>query len=134
MISHLRGKLAVKELPAYWNAQYKELLDIDPKDDAEGVLQDVHWSGGSFGYFPSYCLGNMLAAQLWYAALDQLPQLEDDFEKGDFTRLLAWLREKIHRQGSRKYLKELALSATGQPLSPKSLVRYLKQRYLPLYA
>ncbi len=127
------GSLSVKELPDAWNALYKELLDIDPKNDAEGVLQDVHWSDGSFGYFPSYCLGNMLAAQLWYAALDQLPGLEDDFEKGDFSRLLDWLRDKVHRHGKRYYLKVLAVSATGQPLSPKPLIRYLKDRYIPLY-
>jgi carboxypeptidase Taq len=120
-------------LPDAWNALYKQLLDIDPKDDAEGVLQDVHWSDGSFGYFPSYCLGNMLAAQLWYAALDELPDLEQDFEKGEFTRLLGWLRKKVHQHGKRYDLKALALEATGQNLSPKSLIRYLNERYLPLY-
>lgn len=127
------GELSVKELPEYWNSQYKELLGISPRSDAEGVLQDVHWSSGAFGYFPSYCLGNMLAAQLWYAALAQLPGLENDFERGDFSRLLGWLRQKIHRHGSRERLRELALSATGQALSPQPLLRYLKERYLPLY-
>ena len=126
--------LSIDELPEAWNALYKELLNIDPKDDAQGVLQDVHWSDGSFGYFPSYCLGNMLAAQLWYAALEELPNLETDFEKGDFARLLSWLREKVHRHGMRYDLKALALEATGQELSPQSLIRYLKERYLPLYS
>lgn len=128
------GELAIADLPEYWNFQYKELLGVEPKSDAEGVLQDVHWSGGAFGYFPSYCLGNMLAAQLWYAALDQLPQLEEDFERGDFSRLLSWLREKIHRHGSRYHLLELSQQATEQELSPKALIRYLKDRYLPLYS
>ncbi len=127
------GELKVADLPEYWNAQYRELLGIPPKNDAEGVLQDIHWSYGSFGYFPSYCLGNMLAAQLWYAALEQLPGLESDFEKGDFSRLLTWLRENVHQHGKTYYLKELSEKATGQPLSPKSLIRYLKDRYLPLY-
>ncbi|MGK0239550.1 MAG: carboxypeptidase Taq [Candidatus Pelagisphaera sp.] len=128
------GSLSIDELPEAWNALYKELLDIDPKDDAQGVLQDVHWSDGSFGYFPSYCLGNMLAAQLWYTAIDELPNLDKDFEKGDFSPLLAWLREKVHRHGMRYDLKALALEATGQELSPQSLIRYLKERYLPLYS
>ncbi len=128
------GSLSISDLPQAWNALYKELLNIDPKDDAEGVLQDVHWSDASFGYFPSYCLGNMLAAQLWYAAVEELPDLENDFEKGDFSRLLQWLREKVHRHGMRYDLKALAMEATGQELSPRSLIRYLKERYLPLYA
>lgn len=127
------GELSVSDLPEYWNAQYKELLGITPKNDAEGVLQDVHWSGGAFGYFPSYCLGNMLAAQLWYTALEQLPELEADFEKGDFSRLLTWLREKVHAHGARYHLLELSQKATGQTLSSASLIRYLKDRYLPLY-
>lgn len=127
------GSLSIDELPKAWNALYKEFLGIDPQDDAEGVLQDVHWSDGSFGYFPSYCLGNMLAAQLWYAALDQLPGLEQDFEKGDFSRLLAWLRKQVHQHGMRYDLQALAIKATGEELSPKSLIRYLKERYLPLY-
>ena len=127
------GELAVADLPAYWNAQYKALLGIEPANDAEGVLQDVHWSYGSFGYFPSYTLGNMLAAQLWYAALDQLPGLESDFERGDFGRLLGWLRQTIHRRGSRHRLLDLTRLATGQELSPKPLVRYLEERYGPLY-
>ncbi|MDE0768381.1 MAG: carboxypeptidase M32 [Opitutaceae bacterium] len=128
------GNLSIDELPETWNALYKELLNIDPKDDAQGVLQDVHWSDGSFGYFPSYCLGNMLAAQLWYAALEELPDLERNFEKGDFSHLLSWLREKVHLHGMRYDLKALALEATGQELSPQSLLRYLKERYLPLYS
>ena len=76
----------------------------------------------------------MLAAQLWYAAVEELPDLENDFEKGDFSRLLQWLREKVHRHGMRYDLKALTMEATGQELSPQSLIRYLKERYLPLYA
>ncbi|MDQ8187275.1 carboxypeptidase M32 [Pelagicoccus sp. SDUM812002] len=127
------GELEVKDLPAYWNSQYKELLGIEPRNDAEGVLQDVHWSAGAFGYFPSYCLGNMLAAQLWYTAAEELPRIEDDFVSGNFTRLLGWLRENVHSHGARYHLMELSQQATGQELSPNSLIRYLKERYLPLY-
>ncbi len=128
------GELSVSELPEYWNAQYGELLGVAPRDDAEGALQDIHWAYGSFGYFPTYCLGNMLAAQLWYAAQADLPGIEADFERGEFARLLDWLRGTIHRHGSRYTLQELAEIATGQSLSPRSLIRYLEERYLPLYA
>lgn len=128
------GSLKVEDLPSAWNELYRELLGIDPADDGEGVLQDVHWSDGSFGYFPSYCLGNMLAAQLWYAALKDMPDLESDLEQGRFERLLDWLREKVHRHGMRYGLLELSRQATGKELSPKSLIRYLRERYLPLYS
>lgn len=127
------GELAVKDLPSYWNEQYKQLLNIEPRSDAEGVLQDVHWSAGAFGYFPSYCLGNMLAAQLWYSANEQLPDLQQDFAQGNFSRLLEWLRTQVHAHGARYHLMELSEKATGQALSPQALIRYLKERYLPLY-
>ncbi|MDQ8182993.1 carboxypeptidase M32 [Pelagicoccus sp. SDUM812005] len=127
------GELAVKDLPSYWNEQYKQLLNIEPRSDAEGVLQDVHWSAGAFGYFPSYCLGNMLAAQLWYSANEQLPDLQQDFAQGNFSRLLEWLRTNVHAHGARYRLMELSEKATGQALSPQALIRYLKERYLPLY-
>ncbi|MDQ8199483.1 carboxypeptidase M32 [Pelagicoccus enzymogenes] len=127
------GELRVEDLPDYWNSQYKELLGIAPRNDAEGVLQDVHWSGGAFGYFPSYCLGNMLAAQLWYTVAEEHSDLEQDFEKGDFSRLLSWLRKNVHAHGARYHLMELSNKATGKELSHTSLIRYLKERYLPLY-
>ena len=80
-------------------------------NDREGVLQDVHWSGGMFGYFPSYCLGNMMAAQLWYKVQGDLPGLEEDFARGDFSRLLGWLRRNIHEQGRRHDTQELVRSS-----------------------
>ncbi len=127
------GELAVEGLPEAWRKLAKELLGLEPANDREGVLQDVHWSGGSFGYFPSYCLGNMMAAQLWYRALEVLPGLEEDFARGDFSRLLGWLRKEVHSQGRRYGLLELVKRATGQEFSPKPLLRYLKERYGPLY-
>ena len=125
------GELAVGELPAAWTTRAEELLGLVPRNDREGVLQDVHWSDGSFGYFPSYCLGNMLAAQLWYRALELRPDLESDFGKGDFQWLLNWLRENIHGQGRRLDLLRLTRRTTGQELSAKSLLRYLRERYQP---
>jgi carboxypeptidase Taq len=127
------GTLAVADLPAAWNALAQELLGLTPPNDREGVLQDVHWSGGMFGYFPSYCLGNMMAAQFWYKAQGDLPGLDDDFAKGDFSRLLGWLRRNIHEQGRRYDTRELVRAVTGEALSPKHLLRYLRERYLPLY-
>ncbi len=119
--------------PFVWRLAARLGVAGEVRNDAEGVLQDIHWSGGAFGYFPSYSLGNMLAAQLWYAALEALPGLEDDFARGDFSRLLLWLRDSVHRHGARYPLCELAQIATGQPLSPKALLRYLEERYLPIY-
>ena len=127
------GELAVADLPSAWRASAQELLGLTPPNDREGVLQDVHWSGGAFGYFPSYCLGNMLAAQLWYRALMLRPALEEDFARGDFTWLLGWLRENIHAQGRRFDALTLARRVTGEELSPRHLVRYLRERYGPLY-
>ncbi len=127
------GTLEVSDLPDAWNALSVELLGLSPKNDAEGVLQDVHWSGGDFGYFPSYCLGNMIAAQLWDRINVEMPDLEREFEKGDFSRLLAWLREKIHHQGQRYDTMALVRRVTGQMITPAPLLRYLRDRYLPLY-
>ncbi len=128
-----RGELAVADLPAAWNALAQELLGLTPAHDGEGCLQDVHWSAGAFGYFPSYCLGNMIAAQLWYAAQAALPGLEEDLAAGRFGRLLGWLRAQIHVRGRRLETEELVRAVTGEGLSPRHLVRYLGERYLPLY-
>jgi carboxypeptidase Taq len=128
-----RGELAVADLPAAWNALSRDLLGLTPTHDGEGCLQDIHWSGGAFGYFPSYCLGNMIAAQLWFAAQRALPGLEEDFASGKFGRLLDWLREKIHVRGRRFGTEELVQDVTGGELSPRHLIRYLEERYLPLY-
>ena len=127
------GTLAVADLPAAWNEASRELLGLEPANDREGVLQDVHWSDGAFGYFPSYCIGNMMAAQLWYHVLTLRPRLEEDFARGDFSWLLNWLRENVHLQGKRYDTLALVKKATGEPLSSKWLIRYLKERYSTLY-
>jgi carboxypeptidase Taq len=126
-------ELAVKDLPAAWAATATEVLGEAPPDDRRGVLQDVHWSGGAFGYFPSYCLGNMIAAQNWAAAQVALPGLEEDFARGDFGRLLGWLRKEVHEQGQRYSALELVERVTGKPLSPQPLLAYLNERYGSLY-
>jgi len=127
------GELAVRDLPAAWREASKALLGLEPETDREGVLQDVHWSDGAFGYFPSYCIGNMMAAQLWYRALEVRPALEDEFAAGNFSGLLGWLRETVHAPGRKYLLPELVKRATGEELSPKWLVRYLRERYATLY-
>lgn len=127
------GELAVRDLPAAWRAASREILGLEPADDRTGVLQDVHWSDGAFGYFPSYCLGNMLAAQLWYRAQELRPGLEEEFARGDFSWLLGWLRAEVHAQGRRFDALELARRASGADLSPRALVRYLRERYGALY-
>lgn len=127
------GTLAVKELPGAWAEKCEQLLGLRPGTDREGVLQDIHWSGGAFGYFPSYCLGNMIAAQLWYQAVGERPGLEEDFARGDFAWMLGWLRRNVHSQGRRYGAPELVRRVTGQELSPKSLLRYLRERYGSLY-
>src|SRR4029077_13426162 len=127
------GELSVRELPPAWPRASRELIGLEPAYDREGVLQDVHWSDGSFGYFPSYCLGNMIAAQLWYRALALRPALEEDFARGDFSWLLTWLRTEVHAQGRRFSALELVQRVTGEALSPQPLVRYLRERYGAIY-
>lgn len=127
------GDLAVSDLPAEWNRRYKDWVGVEPASDAEGVLQDVHWAGGMFGYFPSYCLGNMIAAQLWVAVQRAIPDLAQDFTRGNFGRLLGWLRENIHRVGRRYDTRQLVQKVTGEEISPAHLLKYLRDRYRPLY-
>jgi carboxypeptidase Taq len=128
-----RGELAVADLPEAWNEKCEALLGCRPGHDAEGVLQDVHWSGGAFGYFPSYCLGNMIAAQNWATARETLPDLDADLARGDCSRLLDWTRREIHHRGKRYDTLSLVEKVTGSPLSPQPLLAYLRDRYGEIY-
>ncbi|MFP6854831.1 MAG: carboxypeptidase M32, partial [Opitutales bacterium] len=127
------GDLKVTELPYAWCAKAEKLLGLTPANDTEGVLQDVHWSSGAFGYFPSYCLGNLLAAQLWDAAKLDLSNIHEDMEAGQHEALLSWLGDKVHRHGRKFNLLQLAEVATSQKLSSQALLNYLENRYLSLY-
>ena len=127
------GSLEVRDLPEAWNAQYRELLGVQPPDDGAGVLQDIHWAMGAFGYFPTYALGNLMAAQLFEAAQRDLGDLELAFAQGDFTPLRGWLRAQIHVHGRRWTSADLLRKATGQELSPQPFLRALRQRLGQVY-
>ncbi|HZT40587.1 MAG TPA: carboxypeptidase M32 [Chthonomonadaceae bacterium] len=129
----LTGKLAVSDLPAAWNAKMQAYLGITPPNDAEGVLQDVHWSGGLIGYFPTYSIGNLVSGQLWHAIGQALPERDAQVARGEFAPLLGWLRENVHRYG-RKYLPaELIQKATGEPLTSRYYMDYLTAKYRDIY-
>jgi carboxypeptidase Taq len=123
------GDLAVADLPEAWNARFEELFQIPVPDDRRGCLQDTHWALGLIGYFPTYTLGTLNAAQLFAAALKQVPGLDADLQEAKYTRLLEWLREKIHRQGRRYSPPELIERATGEPTRATYFMDYLKTKY-----
>jgi len=123
------GDLAVGDLPAAWSEKYRESLGVVPLDDASGCLQDIHWAAGLVGYFPTYTLGNLYAAQLCRKAEADLDGLDRSIARGDFAGLLGWLRENIHRQGQRHRAGELIRRATGATLDHRPLVASLKQKY-----
>ncbi|HEX2187694.1 MAG TPA: carboxypeptidase M32, partial [Longimicrobiaceae bacterium] len=108
-------------------------LGVEVPDDRRGALQDIHWSMGAIGYFPTYTLGNLYAAQLWETIRAQLPDLDAQIARGDFSALLGWLRENVHRHGRRFHAPELCERITGRPLSPEPLMRYLEGKLKPLY-
>jgi carboxypeptidase Taq len=129
----LAGDLPVADLPSAWNQKYSEVLSVSPSNDAEGCLQDIHWSAGLFGYFPTYALGNIYAAQLFAKARAELAGLDQDFNRGEFECLLRWLRETIHRQGQRYRPAALIARATGANPGHHSLIAELRQKYAELY-
>lgn len=129
----LEEDLAVADLPGAWNEKYRDYLGIQPPDDAQGVLQDVHWSAGLIGYFPTYSLGNLYGAQLFAAAQRSLGDLSTQFAQGDFQSLRQWLRQQIHREGQRYSSEELVERVTGEPLSYAPLMTHLETKLGPLY-
>ena len=127
------GDLTVEDISGVWNEKFKEYFGITPPDDARGCFQDVHWSAGLIGYFPTYTLGNLYAAQFFAKAAAELGDLHAMFARGEFTPLNNWMREKIHRQGKRYRASRLVEVVTGKPLSHEPMMRYLKEKYSPLY-
>lgn len=129
----LRGQLKTSDLPGAWNEKMQEFLGVTPPDVAQGVMQDVHWSAGLIGYFPTYALGNLYAAQLFEAAGKELGNIEDLFAQGDFTPLLSWLRVNVHAWGSRMRPRDLVRKASGREPDSAALVRGLNSKYAWLY-
>lgn len=127
----IAGELAVADLPAAWNEGFARLLGLAVPDDRRGVLQDIHWYDGLFGYFPSYTLGAMAAAQMMAAARDAIPDLEAALAQGDLAPLVAWLAVNVHAHGARFGFDELVAAATGRPLDPAVFVAHLRARYAP---
>jgi carboxypeptidase Taq len=133
----LSGDLTVADLPGAWNDRFKALLGLDVPDDSRGCLQDIHWSFGGIGYFPTYTLGNLYAAQLMEAARRDsggAESLAADFRRGEFSRLKDWLTANIHRHGQHYRAGELCRRATGSALSPKPFLSYLNEKYGPLFS
>lgn len=129
----LNGDLVVADLPSAWNDKMRELLGIAPPSDREGCLQDVHWSRPGFGYFPTYALGNLYAAQFYETAMAQNPQIAEELSHGETTALLAWLRENIHQHGKKFPPGELVQRVTGHPLGHEAFMRYVNNKFGELY-
>jgi carboxypeptidase Taq len=130
----LSGKLDVDDLPDAWDALSEQYLGIVPPDDGKGCLQDVHWSAGLIGYFPTYTLGNLVSGQIWNAINKALPDVNGLMAKGEFAPILDWLRTNIHHHASKFEPNELILKATGEPLTSCHYVDYLTGKYNEIYS
>ena len=130
----LSGNLSVADLPGAWNDRFTTLFGMTPHSDRDGCLQDIHWSFGGIGYFPTYTLGNLYAAQFMEAVQEELPQLNDGFRRGLFSPLKSWLSEKIYRQGRRLRAAALCRSATNRELSTAPFIRYLQGKAASVYS
>ena len=129
----LEGRLKVKDLPEAWNTRMRSYLGLDVPNDREGVLQDIHWSSVSFGIFPGYTIGNLVGAQLMEKVHEDLPDLDAQIERGDFSHLLGWLRKHVHRHGRKFTPNELLVRATGKPLTPAPWIAYVREKFGALY-
>lgn len=132
-IGLLEGKIAIEEAPEAWNARMESYLGITPPNDALGVLQDVHWSHGLVGYFPTYALGNLVSGQLWECLNREIPDLTEQIRRGEFGALREWLREKIHRHGAKFEPQELVQQVTGSKIDPRPYLGYLREKYRAIY-
>ncbi|MCF7798823.1 hypothetical protein K9M74_02885 [Candidatus Woesearchaeota archaeon] len=125
----ISGKLKVKHAPREWNKKVKQYLGITPQDDREGILQDIHWSKGSIGYFPNYIVGVMIASQLYAKAKEEIKNLEEQFAEGTFQEFTQWLAQNIHQHGKKYPTHKLIKKATGEEISPKKYIQYLEEKY-----
>jgi len=129
----LDDEIAIKDLPDAWNAKMEDYLGITPPNHAEGVLQDIHWSMGALGYFPTYALGNLMSCQLYRAAAASIPDLEDQIAQGQFGDLLGWMRTNVHQHGKKFAPQDLLERATGQTLGADDFVDYIRTKYSGIY-
>ncbi len=127
------GELRTSEIPGFWNERFESYLGLKVPDDSQGCLQDIHWSIGAVGYFPTYTLGNIYAAQLHNKIKRDIPDIDDRVASGDFAPILAWLRERVHKHGKRYRAEELIKRVTGEGLSEGLLLGYLREKYGGLY-
>ena len=132
-IALMEGSLEVKDLPSAWNERFHAYLGLTPPNDTVGVLQDIHWSGGMIGYFPTYALGNLVSVQLWEKIQAEIPDLDAQIERGEFSALLAWLRRNVHRHGAKFKPQDLIQRVTGSRISAQPYLRYLKTKYKAIY-
>ena len=129
----IEGRVQVEDLPEVWNTKMQEYLGVTPGDDAEGVLQDVHWSFGAFGYFPTYMLGNLYAAMLLHQAKEDIADLERNIGQGNFLPLKKWLNDRVHRWGRQYTANDLIQRVTGKPLTPEPFIQDLERKFGNLY-
>jgi carboxypeptidase Taq len=125
----IEDQLAVADVPAYWNQEFEKMLGLKVPRDAEGCLQDIHWSLGTFGYFPTYTLGNLNAAQLMARAAADHPALDAELARGEYGTLLSWLRQKVHSQGSRYNSQDLMQRATGSSTAVTAHLETLRRKF-----
>ncbi|MDZ7844035.1 MAG: carboxypeptidase M32 [Anaerolineales bacterium] len=132
-IALMEKQLEVSDLPEAWDQRMEDYLGITPPNDADGVLQDVHWSAGILGYFPTYSLGNLVSAQLWEVIQQDIPQVSDQIRSGEFGELLSWLRENVHQHGSKFKPQELVERVTGSRITPEPYIEYLTGKFGGIY-
>ncbi|RYG45884.1 hypothetical protein EON79_11530 [bacterium] len=129
----LEGRVAIADLPEAWNAKYQEYLGITPPTDTLGCLQDVHWSRGSVGYFPTYAMGNLVGGRFWQEITEAVPDWEAQIAAGDFRAVLSWLTDHVYRHGSKIEPAELVRNATGGYLEPEPWLDYAEAKYREVY-
>jgi carboxypeptidase Taq len=132
-VALVEGRLDAAGLPEAWNRLMEEYLGVRPPDDTTGVLQDIHWSAGLFGYFATYTLGNLISAQLWERFGAAHPSRDEDIRRGDFSALLSWLRTEVHQHGRTFEPQELVQRATGSRVDPAPYLRYLERKFGEIY-
>jgi carboxypeptidase Taq len=126
----IQGKLEVKDIPARWNQEFSQSFGLNVTDDSVGCMQDIHWFGGAFGYFPTYSLGNLFAAELFFEMVKAIPSWEQKVEAGEFESILEFLRTRVHQQGSAQNSPATIQAALGRSLGQEAFARYATEKYL----